>query len=153
MDSATPFCSDSGMEPSIARRVIFHACIVIWLGLMAGIPFIFVALGIMEGEVRAWRMAHLEGVLNGLVALAGVGVSRWVELEEPKQRILGWCLVLTGYCNVTASILGALSGQRGLVFTLPFVNLVVFTLFGVAIATIFAALYLLMRGVTGEEPS
>ena len=39
--------------------------------------FVMVLNGSMEGEVRAWRMAHLEGILNGLVCLAAAGVGHW----------------------------------------------------------------------------
>mgnify|MGYP003694112701 CR=1 FL=1 len=62
------------MEPRLRARLVFHGAVVVMLGLLAGFPHAFVLTGQLVGEERAWRMAHLEGLLNGmLMMLAGGG--------------------------------------------------------------------------------
>jgi len=95
------------MSDALGRRVIFHGAVVVLLGLAAGFPFAFVILGTMAGDQRAWRMAHLEGVLNGVVMFAVTAVSGRLVLSGGLQTLLAWCLVVTGYGNVVASILAA----------------------------------------------
>jgi len=134
------------VREDISRRVIFHGAIVVLLGLAAGFPFAFVILGSMNGDVRAWRMAHLEGVLNGLVMFAVAGIAPRLTLSEGRQSLLGWCLVITGYGNVIASIVGASVGVRGLEAGGSLANTIVYLLFVVAVATITVAMVLLALG-------
>ena len=60
------------------RTLIRHGALVFLLGLAAGFPFAIEILGRfdlwpvsiemdMPGDYRGWRMAHLEGVLNGML--------------------------------------------------------------------------------------
>ncbi len=49
------------MDERLRHKMIFHGAVVILLGLLAGFPFAFVITEQMPGDVRAWRMAHLEG--------------------------------------------------------------------------------------------
>ena len=141
------------MSERVARRVIFHGAVVVLLGLAAGFPFAFVILGTMQGDVRAWRMAHLEGVLNGLVMFAVVAISRWLTLSDGRQSLLGWCLVVTGYGNVVASIIGACFGVRGLEVGGSVANTVVYTLFVVAVGTVTLAMVLIALGARGSAAS
>src|SRR5262252_1175219 len=134
------------MREDISRRVIFHGAIVVLLGLAAGFPFAFVILGTMNGDLRAWRMAHLEGVLNGLVMFAVVGIAPRLTLSRGQQSLLGWCLVITGYGNVVASILGASVGVRGLEAGGSVANTVVYLLFVIAVVTVTVATVLLALG-------
>jgi len=131
---------------SLRAKLIFHGSIVILLGLLAGIPYALVVLGSMQGEIRAWRMAHLEGVLNGLVCLGAAGVFAHLTLDAKKQSILTWALIAMAYANVFASIIGASTGNRGLEFAAPAANIVVFLLFTIAIVGVFVGVGLLAYG-------
>ena len=134
------------MSDALGRRVIFHGAVVVLLGLAAGFPFAFVILGTMAGDQRAWRMAHLEGVLNGVVMFAVTAVSGRLALSGGLQTLLAWCLVVTGYGNVVASILAASLGVRGLEAGGSVGNTVVYVLFVVAVVTITVAMALLAFG-------
>lgn len=134
------------MSDALGRRVIFHGAVVVLLGLAAGFPFAFVILGTMTGDVRAWRMAHLEGVLNGLVMFAVTAASGRLVLSDGRQTLLAWCLVITGYGNVVASILAASLGVRGLEAGGSVGNTVVYVLFVVAVATVTLAMLLVALG-------
>jgi hypothetical protein len=134
------------LERKLSNQLVFHGAIVMLLGLLAGFPFASVIGGTMEGDLRAWRMAHLEGVLNSLLLLAVAGFLGRLALDARKQTILTWALVITAYGNIVASIVGAATGNRGLEPTGPAANLVVFSLFVVAIVAVFVALALLIYG-------
>lgn len=129
-------------------RLVYNGAIVILLGLLAGFPYAFVVTGQMAGEERAWRMAHLEGVLNGLLALAAAGVWDGLVLTPRQRRWLALSLIFAGYGNVVASIIGAFFGVRGLALALPFTNVVVYTLFVLAIVAVLIGVGLLIRGVS-----
>jgi len=87
-------------------------------------------------------MAHLEGVLNGLV-LIGVGAAgSLVALGARQASWLYWSLLVAGYGNVIAATIGATFGVRGLTAGGPAANLVVFLLFTAAIVGVFVGLFL-----------
>lgn len=134
------------MTNSLRDKLIFHGAIVIILGLLAGFPFVMVLNGSMEGEVRAWRMAHLEGILNGLVCLAAAGVIGYLSLDAKKLKLLAWSLIVMSYGNLIASVVGASTGNRGLEFVGPAANMIVFSLFMVAIVGVFIGVGLLALG-------
>lgn len=127
-------------------RLIYNGALVILLGLLAGFPYAFVVTGQMAGEERAWRMAHLEGVLNGMLALLAAGVWDALVLSARQRQWLALSLILAGYGNVIASIIGASFGVRGLGPALPFANLVVYALFVLAIVAVLIGVGLLARG-------
>lgn len=130
------------MDSKLRARVVLHGVIVMGLGLLAGIPY---ASAIASGEaepVRAWRMAHLEGVLNGLVAIALAAAGGLLVLSPGKQRLLAFSVVGMAYGNVVGSALGAATGNRGLAPGGSLVNTVVYLLFVAAVLGIVVALAL-----------
>jgi hypothetical protein len=134
------------MDARLRTRLVFHGAVVVMLGLLAGFPHAFVLTGQIAGEERAWRMAHLEGLLNGMLAmLAGVSGGSLV-LSTSQQTWLVWSLVAAAYGNVIASVLGASFGVRGLALTGPPANAVMNLLFWVAIAGILVGVGLLIVG-------
>jgi hypothetical protein len=64
------------MSPRLQSTMVAHGALVFLAGMAAGFPFAFVLLqkGVLwplpaldwtpPGDVRGWRMAHLEGILN-----------------------------------------------------------------------------------------
>jgi hypothetical protein len=125
------------MNDDARRRLAFHGSIAILLGLLAGFPFAFVILGQMAGDLRAWRMAHLEGVLNGLMLWAVAGFGGVLRLGDGAQRALVWALVVTAYGNSIAAIVGAMAGERGLEPGGNLANMTVYLLFMVALVAVF----------------
>jgi len=127
------------MHEDRRRQLAFHGAVAILLGLFAGFPFAFVILGQMAGDLRAWRMAHLEGVLNGLLLWAAAGIGGVLRLGDGAQRTLVWTLIVTAYGNSIAAILGASAGQRGLEPGGTLANMTVYLLFMVALVAVFVA--------------
>lgn len=134
------------MNPRLRARMVFHGAVVVMLGLLAGFPHAFVLTGQIAGEERAWRMAHLEGLLNGFVVLIAAAVADWLALSERQYGWLFGSLVVAAYGNVIASVLGATFGVRGLALAPPVANIVMNLLFWVAIAGILAGVGLMIVG-------
>jgi len=130
------------VDPKLRARIVLHGVIVMGLGLVAGIPY---AGAIANGQVealRAWRMAHLEGVLNGLVALALAASGGLLVLSRRQQQLLALSVVGMAYGNVVASILGAATGNRGLAPGGSLINTLVYSVFVAAVLGVVVALAL-----------
>lgn len=145
------------MDSRAQASLVFHGIAVILLGLLAGIPFALVISGDLAGDVRAWRMAHLEGVLNGLVMLGVGAAGRHVLLSAGQTRACVLGLLAAGYGNVVAAAIGASFGVRGLSPAGPAANFLVFALFSVAIVGVLVGLALAAHGALrarrGDTPA
>ena len=128
------------------RKLYFHGAAVIWAGLLAGFPFGLVVMHRMGGDVRAWHMAHLEGVLNGLLTFGAAAALPYLTLDERRVALYAWSFIVAAWGNVIASITAAIVQQRGLELALPLSNLLVFAMFVVAVLAVLIGLYLMMRG-------
>src|SRR2546422_10805173 len=82
------------MVDSYVRKLFFHGAAVIWVGLLAGFPFGFVVMHRMEGDMRAWHMAHLEGVLNGLLTFGAAAALEHLSLDERRIPLYAWCFIV-----------------------------------------------------------
>lgn len=134
------------MTPRSRLQMVLHGAAVILLGLAAGIPYALVVTGSLAGEERAWRMAHAEGIQNGLMMLAVAGIGGRLVLDERRSGLLAWSMIVAGYGNVVASGIGAATGHRGLEAAAPVANMVVFALFVVAMAGVLTGLALVVAG-------
>src|SRR3989442_5002148 len=85
------------------ETMIFHGAVVILLGLLAGFPYALVITGSLVGSERAWRMAHLEGVLNGLVVIAVAAVWGRLGLRRWESEVVAPALLLLGHRNLVAA--------------------------------------------------
>ena len=133
------------MSRQAAAMVTFNGLVVLFLGLLAGMPYGAALVGNWgEEAARAWKLAHVEGVLNGIMVLALAGCAPWLALGRTAERVVAWGAVLAAYGNVVGATLGALTGQRGLAPQGPAANWLVFLAFmfgmwGVLIAVPVAA--------------
>lgn len=134
------------MESGARASLVFHGIIVIVLGLLAGIPYALVIGGDLSGDLRAWRMAHLEGVLNGMLMLVISAAGASMTLSPGRSRLLVKCLGVAGYGNVTASVLGACFGVRGLTPTGPASNLITYAIFMAAVVGVLWGLGIAAQG-------
>src|SRR5262249_37360082 len=98
---AIPGSTDGIIDP-YGRKMICHAAAVIWLGLMSGFPFGFVIMGRMEGDLRAWHMAHMEGILNGLLTLAAAAVLKHLAIDERRVPLYAWSFIVAAWTNIVA---------------------------------------------------
>jgi len=128
-----------------AATLALHGLIVLFLGLLCGLPYGAAIVGAWgEEPVRAWKLAHMEGVQNGILVLALAGAAGFFALSARSERIVVWGAILAAYGNILGAVIGALSGYRGLAPEGPLANALVFVAFmfgmwGVLIAVPLAA--------------
>ena len=145
------------MDDRSCTRLAAHGALLFLAGMAAGFPLAFEILGAfdlwpiriefqMPGDVRGWRMAHLEGALNGMLLLAVAAIGPRLRLEARATRLAVGGLLVTGWGNVVASWLGPLSETRGLAATGLDWNTLVFAIFMAAVVGVVIALVVVYRG-------
>lgn len=118
------------MSRRTAAMMAFNGLVVLFLGLLAGLPYGMALVDHWGDEAaRAWKLAHAEGVLNGILVVALAGGASWLALGRTAERVVAWGAVLAAYGNVAGATIGALTGQRGLAPQGPAANWVVFVCF------------------------
>ena len=98
------------MAERLRALLVANGALVFMVGLVAGFPFTFVILGKivlwplpgalevhLPGDVRGWRMAHLEGILNGLTLIAVAAAAPWLTLGPRAQHWVAWLLIATAW--------------------------------------------------------
>lgn len=68
------------------------------------------------GDRRAWNMAHLEGITNGLILIALAAAAPFVQLGLRGQAWLFWASIITGWFFTLPAIGNAIFSTRGLEF-------------------------------------
>jgi hypothetical protein len=135
--------------------MIAHGALVFLVGMAVGFPFGFAILAEAApdaagwkppGDVRGWRMAHLEGVLNGLTLIAVAAVADKLRLSPTLGALVAWGLIITSWGNLSASIIGPVFGGRGLEFGGGAPNSLMFVLFMIAVVTVVAAMAIVVKG-------
>ncbi len=147
------------MNANQQSTLIMHGAIVFFLGLAAGFPLAFELLGRLElwpvpgsvafempGDVRGWRMAHMEGILNGMLLILIAAVGDKLALSQKAAGRLVLAMIITAYGNIAASWIGPLSDTRGLSFTGINWNSVVYLLFVAGILAVVYAMWLVYSG-------
>jgi hypothetical protein len=147
------------MNERMKSLMVAHGAIVFLVGMAAGFPYGFVIIQklalwpipgsidwIPPGSDRAWRMLHLEGILNGLTLIAVAAAGDLLKLSDRAQKWVGWGLIVTAWGNVGASLLGPLVGGRGLEFGGGAGNSLMYLAFVAAVITVIVAMVLVCRG-------
>lgn len=140
------------------QLLIGNGAIVFLLGMAAGFPLAFELLGRFElwplpfiiefdmpGDTRGWVMAHLEGVLNGVLLISIAAVAPRLTLSPKAGTYVFWGLLVTAWGNIAASTLSPLFDARGLSFG-GFMNSIVYLLFVAAIIAVIWAMVLVAIG-------
>ena len=70
----------------------------------------------VPGEPRAWIMAHLEGITNGLLLMAIALISGFLLLSDRQFKWLVYCSITFGWLFTLPAIANAWFGTRGLAF-------------------------------------
>ena len=134
------------MQKDSARRLTFHAAGVILIGMLAGIPLAMSLLGTSNTNPEDWKLAHMEGVINGLLMLAAAAAGHLLTLGKTQEKLLLFSLVFTGYSNALYGWVRGLSGQAGLDFAPPLSNQLASLLGGLPVITALLALCLILLG-------
>ncbi len=133
---------DSPLGRDQQRRLAMHGFIVLFLGLLSGVGFSYAAATMATSEpgYGAWRFAHMEGIVNGLLLLAVAGIWLRLNLRSPLLSVARVVLVLGCYANIIGPILNALFIGRRLI--VPETALEAFVVYGFYIPGTFPLLVL-----------
>ena len=77
-------------------------------------PFINHVQATVPGEDRAWVMAHMEGITNGLWLIAIALGSGYLALSATQFRVLVYSAITFGWLFTLPAIANAWFGTRGL---------------------------------------
>jgi hypothetical protein len=77
-------------------------------------PFVRHVEATVPGEPRAWIMAHLEGITNGLILIAIAGAANYLKLSARQFSWLFYCSLAFGWLFTLPAIANAWFGTRGL---------------------------------------
>ncbi len=144
------------MSEPLQMQILLHGAIVLFVGLLCGIPFGVAARNASSYEAtRAWRVAHSGGVTIGLMLIAIGGVLHRLLLGDRAASVLVWSLVASAYSFTLGMVVAATAGVRGLRATGPALNWVVFTAYMVGslgvllgVALVILGAYAALRGTS-----
>jgi hypothetical protein len=129
-------------------QMLFHGAIVLFLGLLFGLPFgVALTAGWGDEAVRAWRVAHSGSVTVGLMVIAIGAVLNRLLLGDAAVSVLVWSLVASAYSFTFGVVVAATGGVRGLKAAGPALNWVVFVAYLVGSLGMLLGLALMIRGV------
>jgi hypothetical protein len=92
------------------ERLIFHGAIVLFVGLLCGVP----AAAETEGAFQGWRAAHLGLITTGIWLLSMSTVLSALVLGHREAVGLVWSLLVMGYGLMIGLLVGAVIGLRAI---------------------------------------
>jgi hypothetical protein len=98
---------------------IFLAGWLYFFMLLEGIrlfPFIEFIQADVPGDRRAWNMAHLEGITNGLLLMATAMIAPYIKLNLRLAKVLFWTSLIYAWMFTLPAIANALFETRGLAY-------------------------------------
>lgn len=100
-----------------ARYLIFHAALILLIGLLAGIPYGKAILNKKsESLIHAWRVAHGALALGAALMIALAAILSSLQVAPLVKQSLSLAFIVSGYGFAFALIAGPLVGARGLSF-------------------------------------
>jgi len=134
----------------LQRLLIGHGALLIFLAGIIGFGFLFfligkIALWPIPGEIEvqlpgtydAWRMAHMEGIANGLLLWLTASLLPVFPFSAKALKRIAWSVVIIGWTIVLASAIDPLwPDSRGLEIGGPLTNNIAFFLFYIGVGTV-----------------
>src|SRR5262245_10810028 len=103
------------MMEAPARHLLFHAVVILLVGLIAGFPYGKAIPGNKADPVpHAWRVAHNSLSLGGTMMIAVAAVLSSLQVQPLLKHALAAALIASGYGFTFALTVGPLTGARGL---------------------------------------
>lgn len=108
-------------------RLLMHGSTIAIIGLLSGFGLVFSILGVVSvwpitiptaapilGSEHGWRIAHVAGVMNGLMMMVVGLVLPHIRAGLRAQAWIVWSMVYTGWGNTIFFHCANLSSNRGL---------------------------------------
>ncbi|MFO7559876.1 MAG: hypothetical protein R6X10_13665 [Desulfobacterales bacterium] len=134
------------MNQAYRLLMIKHGAIVAFLGALSGLAYTFVITGDIPGSIRAWHLAHLQGVMTGILIIAVSSCISQLTLDQKKSRILAYSYVVTGYFYSIGPIWGAILDVRGIEPVMPLANMMMFVSNSIASISVLIGLGMTIYG-------
>lgn len=106
----------NGLGLLILAIVIGWIWFIALLGAIQLWPFPFHIPVTIADDGRAWRMAHMEGITQGLLLLGLSAGGQFILLSKRQHTRLFWSAIITTWLFTVPPIFNALLGTRGLAF-------------------------------------
>jgi hypothetical protein len=145
------------------RKAAMNGVLLMLTGMfIAGFPLVWVVSQTIYGvpgpvapggDYRGWVMAHLEGLLNGMMLIALASVTRGRPMSAGTERILLWSLAIAAWGNTIASVLAPILGVRGMIPSASSANNLVYGLFTVAFVATVISFGVVLRQLWGRTRS
>ena len=134
----------------LRRLLIGHGALLIFCGGVLGFGFLFFLMGEislwpipgkidyqMPGTYDAWRMAHMEAIVNGAIIWIAAGILPLMPFGLVGMRRLVYCMLIVAWTIVIASAFDPLFPEsRGLMATSSLTNNIAFGLFYVGVVLV-----------------
>ncbi|WP_051748364.1 hypothetical protein [Nevskia soli] len=131
----------------IQRLLIGHGALLIFVAGAIGFGFLFFLNGEISlwpipgriavklpGSIKAWRMAHLEGVINGLILWLVALLLPILPFALAGARRIATGMIVVGWTFTVASLFDALFPEsRGLAYGGPLTNQIAFFMFYIGV--------------------
>ncbi|WP_059019572.1 hypothetical protein [Mycobacterium sp. M26] len=149
------------------RLLIGHGALLIFFGGVAGFGFLFYLLGRIDvwpfpvfdvqlpGSEKAWRMTHLEAIINGLILWILALLLPLLPFGGRGLRRVSIGMIGVGWMFSIASLFDAIfPNSRGLYFGGPLTNRIPFFLFYVGIVIVMVVLAMIAwRSLVTKRPT
>jgi len=137
----------AGQTKSMQRLLIGHGALLIFVGGVLGFGFLFFLIGKialwpipweleyqLPGTYDAWRMAHMEGITNGLFLWLAAALLPAFPFSLVGLKRIAWAAIAIGWSIVLASALDPLFPEsRGLEMGGSATNIAAFLLFYIGV--------------------
>ena len=131
----------------LQRLLIGHGGLLLFIAGVLGFGFLFFLMGRialwpipweieyqLPGTYDAWRMAHMEGITNGLLLWLTAAVLPMMPFHTKRKKWLTYAMLVITWTIVIASSLDPIfPNSRGLEFGGPITNQMAFFLFYVGV--------------------
>jgi hypothetical protein len=129
----------------LAIHLALHGAAVMLVSLCAGL-FTYRAI-LHEERVSAWHLAHAGGTARGVMLMALAAIVRLPPLPLWELSLVAWLFIFFTWTSVSAMVIAAATGQRGLGLSGSSTNKLVFLLYLVGAVAVFPASVALMAGL------
>lgn len=106
----------NGIGLLLTAVVVGWAYMFFLLGAIDLWPFVTDVSVEIGGDRRAWNMAHLEGITNGLLLMALAALASYIRLGVRGQTILFWSWLIFAWVFTLSAFANAVFSTRGLEF-------------------------------------
>lgn len=127
--------------------MVFHGAIVLFLGMLWGIPYGLAIVHHWGPEaIHAWSLAHNAGSAGGIAVIVIGGILHLLTLKKKSFNLLFGAILISAYGFVLGMPISALTGEKGMEFTGSLVNHLLYVLNMMSVSGSLVAILLVIIG-------